>query len=799
MKDVDPYTLCMELVRCEKEKQVEDVLVSYGLCDDHDYWADLGGIENNGGLVNSQQSDPKRALVELLINAIDANLLKECKKRDIDPQGKSAPKSTIEARKAFYDISPQRYEEMGEPQRTKLAENICHFVITGADQAACCSIADHGEGQSPENFPNTFLAISSANKSKTHFVQGKYCIGSVGVLKFSKSGFRLIISRRNHELSEQCNSNWGFTLIREFEPEALGSRTSTYKYLHSGTRKEDITQVFNFACPKGLPLLPGISGAYEKPLISGTFTKLYEYQNIGRAKATLDLSFRLQSLLVNLILPVRVYERRLEKMKGHSHETTLKGLRLRLEHEGVLRNGYPKDGIFTIKKFGKFHYSIWVLSKREDRKAAAKLSKSKSPPYQKHRLQNEAIIFTLNGQQHFRISQHFLQKDVALPYLAPYLIVEVDCSELGPNAINNLFKTDRENISKEEDVETLKEAIKKQLLEFEELKELERQLREEKLATSVAKNADVKRELENLLSKDEKLTNLLLKGKEIPSHHGGSVEGKDIPVFVGKYSPTFLREIKKTTLEKPKSCSIGHITRFQFDTDATNGYLTRRENKGNISITCEEFERNEITDWIVSNNLNDGRLNISILTPEDLAPNLSLSLTFAMQDDTIINPVETTCFILTQKIVQSSGTQTDVKPKKNGLKVPQVVSVKRNNDSNENSDTWASNGSDETFDERTLVRVVDSQGELAIFVNADHRDIENERRKMKGPSAPENTDLLQTKFETSAAIMGLIAKQYEIETPHYHNEARNETDEKIEDIFASAIVPLMNLGKDLNK
>ena len=53
-------------------------------------------------------------------------------------------------------------------------------------------------GQSPEVFESTFLSLSSGNKKDIPFVQGKYNMGSSGVLGYwGLKWYKLILSRRH--------------------------------------------------------------------------------------------------------------------------------------------------------------------------------------------------------------------------------------------------------------------------------------------------------------------------------------------------------------------------------------------------------------------------------------------------------------------------------------------------------------------------------------------------------------------------------------------------------------------------
>src|SRR5207253_9646947 len=87
--------------------------------------------------------------------------------------------------------------------------------ITGAknkkEGLPCYTFVDNGEGQRPLDFKKTFLSLCEGNKRSIHFVQGKYNMGSSGVLGYcGRRWFKLIVSRRYDR-----SGPWGFTLLRK--------------------------------------------------------------------------------------------------------------------------------------------------------------------------------------------------------------------------------------------------------------------------------------------------------------------------------------------------------------------------------------------------------------------------------------------------------------------------------------------------------------------------------------------------------------------------------------------------------
>ena len=145
-------------------------------------------------------------------------------------------------------------------------------------------------------------------------------------------------------------------------------------------------------------MLPGgYPDANVNPLQWGTFIKLYEYQ-IGAGLKTnilFDLYNRLSLLMPSLALPIRLYERR-KGYSGHTFETTLSGLTVRLDEDKRenLEVGFPTSANITIDG-QKLEVSIFAF-KRKQREKYAK---------------SEGIIFSINGQTSWFPIQFFLYSE----------------------------------------------------------------------------------------------------------------------------------------------------------------------------------------------------------------------------------------------------------------------------------------------------------------------------------------------------------------------------------------------------
>ena len=185
MTDYQP--LFEQLLRSESEDDVIAVLAEWNLLDAADEWRPFGDEENNFSTVGNQHADPTGALVEKIINAIDARLMSACYAAGIDPEGPDAPETMQAATEQFFGIKGGRLGDLTRKQQRKLAEGI-ELVALGAKSTPNYLIVDRGEGQTPGMFPDTFLSIGKSNKLRIPFVQGKFNSGAP--VSFSSAGAR---------------------------------------------------------------------------------------------------------------------------------------------------------------------------------------------------------------------------------------------------------------------------------------------------------------------------------------------------------------------------------------------------------------------------------------------------------------------------------------------------------------------------------------------------------------------------------------------------------------------------------
>lgn len=109
--------LCLKLAKAEDENEVIEILKQAGYWDEPGVWADYGGNENNWSTINNQADSSDSALVEKIVNSIDAMLMYRCLEEGIDPQGQSSPQSIKSAVEGFYQVPGGAIESVLRPRR----------------------------------------------------------------------------------------------------------------------------------------------------------------------------------------------------------------------------------------------------------------------------------------------------------------------------------------------------------------------------------------------------------------------------------------------------------------------------------------------------------------------------------------------------------------------------------------------------------------------------------------------------------------------------------------------------------
>jgi len=561
MEEPNAKKQCFELLSSETEGEVVDVLKKWGFWENANCWKPYGNVQNNRGIVSNQQSSPVAALVEKIVNSIDAVLTGECFKACIDPTSVKAPNTMQNAIEQFFQVKDGRIENLSASQRTKLAEMIV-LVASGTKETPNYVLIDQGEGQSPDRFESTFLSLLRDNKTRIPFVQGKYNMGGTGVLQFSgKNSFQLIISKRQTFI-KQTNSpladKWGFTITRRLEPN-VDQPQSSYVFLAPNN-------MIPFFSDDSLELLPGkYPYAHQQTMQAGTCIKLWNYKFPGRLKsiATLDLRWALERHLQNPAIPIRISERR-QGYKAHYYDTTVSGmLTVIADNPEDIETGFDTGSPLDIPGIGHLELRLIVLKDTINNDKYA-----------------TGVFFNVNGQLHGDLGKDFISRKSNLDYVADSMIVIIDCSALPTMVREDLFMGSRDRMRQCEERQAIESAIGEYLKDHPGLRQLNALRRQNRTAAAI--NDEHTSEIfQELVKGDPTLGSLFGGGKKLKLPTGTVPE----PIaYEGLKFPTTFKIANEPKEGLVKTCPKNRSCRVEFETNASNDYFSRVSDRGHFSV-----------------------------------------------------------------------------------------------------------------------------------------------------------------------------------------------------------------------
>ena len=314
---------------------------------DDDHWLPYGGVQNNSGTFLSQQADARGAVIEKIVNSIDAVLTRHAYEAG-DFEAGNLPESMFNAAERYFGVHDGKLHNISVGERSRLAAQSVQVVFTGERRRPTITIVDQGEGQAPERFPDTFLSLAADNKRTIPFVQGKFNMGSAGAVPFcgTEHHYQLIVSRR-HPAAPGTDDRWGFTVVRRRRPD-WNEKTSVFQYLAPDNAV--LTLEANH-----LPIW--VQGSAKVDLEFGSLVRLYEYDIPDtRGTVRLDFSHMLNRRLFRLPVPVHVIERR---FGGREGPVTVSGMEARLVdgREGI-EEGWPQGGEIAVSGVGRVRLTL---------------------------------------------------------------------------------------------------------------------------------------------------------------------------------------------------------------------------------------------------------------------------------------------------------------------------------------------------------------------------------------------------------------------------------------------------------
>ncbi len=784
--------LADRLMRADSSEKVVALLTETGYWDDDKAWRNLGDSPNNWPTIGNQQSEAVASLVEKIINGVDARLMNACLERGIEPESQEAPSSVRTGVAEFFEdgLSSKYYGLLSDWDESRVRRESRKLTLAASgysrdDGKPCISIADQGEGQTPDDFPNTFLSLQRGNKNKIRFVQGKYNMGGTGALNFCAPPHRLqlIISRRNPAFVRNTplerDSHWGFTIVRREEPKQ-GEKMSTFTYLApvdvDNGRDGSVLSFY----ADSWPIFPEGDDAYCRNSEYGTLIKLYEYEckralsnivSVGNA-----LYHALNLAMPELALPVRMYE-----CRGRTISTRtgiLTGLVARLEKDRIdaLEDGFP--------------YHCELRLKRESVETKIYLFKQDRGTH--YRTAANGIVFAVNGQTHAALADRtFSSKKVGLSYLRESLFIVLDCSNYEGLAVEELFMNSRDRLRKSDLATKLKDDLCQLLSEDSTLKRLNNERREEQIKSVLKDDKPLSEIIQKLVNKEQDLARLLFPGHSIVSPFSGGAK-PSVP-YEGKQFPTFFHFEKKSRgeiLERPHERE--RRIRLTFQTDADNDYFSRSNDPGELTVLLNDEEFGEDGGYS-RGQLRDGQCIVNIELPGSIKIDDKVVISVIVSDIDCPKPfVSTAIFTVIERREHKKPPKPS--PKKEGLSIPDVVKVKK--------EEWGKHD----FDRETALTIKPSGRQTSsghssydFFVNVENVYLRSEQKKSKITS-----DVLEAKF-IYALVVFTMAILHD-PTALTGDTSDNHSDTDIETIvahftrsLARVLLPLLNSLGELSE
>jgi hypothetical protein len=804
---VDARDLCWQLMQADTEDDVVAILREAGYWDDPEYWRYVADDDNNFATVGNQQAESIAAMIEKIINGVDARLTNACLIAGIDPTSPEAPQSIREAVARFFEGKPDDSSDRAgrvafwDDSKTTDEGRLLTVAATGNKPESgwpSISIADGGEGQTPDSFPDTFTSLHRSNKLRIPFVQGKFNMGGTGALQFCSQRHRLqlIVSRRNPALlppgASERDQQWGFTVVRRETPTG-SERSSVFTYLAPVAASPPRRGAVLAFEAEVWPLFPTADssgrGAYERPATYGSLIKLYEYRwqgtksNIVRSGD--GLLRRLDQGLPELALPVRLYECR-QGYSGHagSFATNLLGLSARLERDKAekLEEEFPVGSIIDM----------------DGHKVIVKVFAFKKGQADQYRTARNGVIFTINGQAHATLSVDlFRRKQVAMSYLADSLLVTVDCSAIDGAMREDLFMNSRDRLRDNALSRRLEDELESLLRDDPALRALRNRRRQEDLADKLSEDKPLAEALEEILKRSPTLEKLFLQGHRLtspfPSDGAGRGGGGK---FQGKSFPTFFRfKGKQQGEELKRGVRLGSRARVAFETDAEDAYFVRDVDPGEWSVW--RIIDGETPTQLPNCRLDGPRSGIATLhleLPNEVAEGDTLVLDVEVSDISRVDPFVNRLMLDMEpptssspggdgKRSRSATTGNGVRGTTGSLALPEVKRV--------HEDEWH-RLSFHTFTEDTALAIVraddDDHDVFDFYVNVDNKYVRAVQKESK-----ENPRLLEEKFVYSMVLVGLalILDDHNSKRPVNGDNKNNAgTEESIERFVARVTTTL---------
>lgn len=652
------------ILKAQSEHEVTTAVDNFGREFDVS-WHPIGGQENNYGVVENQSSSPLGALNEILSNGIDAVLRRRYRER----YGNE------------YDDSHNltSYQQAAEDLLDGTEEV---RLIADGDRGGPVNVTiyDSGEGQTYEDFEDTFVGLLKPGQAKQGwpFLQGQFGMGSTAVLPHcGKRGYKAIFSAGMEDPNQ-----WTWTLVRR------NREGNAYEYM-----KLDGS-------------LPGFNGVLEEDRPVGSFIKMFDYELPAKSNITSGLRFKLARIMTSVPVPIVLDERR--DYQSAMMEADIVGFK-------QLISRYPEYVKHRVQRsydfggeLGERNVELVVFKRDEvvEGDEDLQLRHHKQRMFVSNAKQNErAVFFTVNGQVHGDKGLSFIKNRCDKYHTGKDTVVFVDFSDLGPAQLTDLFTPARDRLQDKKMAKRLESGMEDLITNDPVLVEEEQHRREQ--FTRDKRDEKMGDMLEELVDRNPGLLNFLEEGEKVKSDRTGNDAERDeyeAPFFPDTLVPLdengqLWEEDERYEVELP----LNRNRYISFHLNAPNNFFTRDEKPGTVLVTPKDVVR--------SHGLSSGTWTIQLKPLDAASPGMAMPVDVQVGAEDM-EPLSAQFNIKYVEPIDEGDDGPSVDddlPPVAQLDFPPIYEIYE--------DDWDTHP--EPFDEDTPVRIVGSGTDVELYVNYD--------------------------------------------------------------------------------
>lgn len=795
---VEPLNLFYSLFSAATEQAVDSIILGDPIFHNPQNWRPYGDNESNFSVVENQQANPVAALVEKLTNAIDAMLMKKCYEQGIDPRSQVAPKNMHDAMRSFY-----KYENFDlYAYRNEVAQDIQILADPNSSRGdTSLIIFDNGEGQHPQEFPNTFLSLLRGNKNDIKFVQGKYNMGGAGALVYcGEKRYQLVASKRY-----DGTGNFGFSLLR----------------MHPLTKEEEETKkntYYEYFCPDGkipeFPINELDLNLYKRKFRTGTIIKLYSYDLPPGSRSVIsrDLNQSINEYLHDPAMPIYIIDRKERYPKDMGLERIMFGLSNRLldQKEKYVDRQFSLE-ITGNKEVGKIRATVTVFKVKNEEKTVKEFKETIQNEFCKN---NMSVAFSLNGQVHGFYTSEFISRALKYKLLKDYLLIHVDCTNMTLHYRNNLFMASRDRLKNAKEADVIRKLLADNLRKSE-LNDIYKQRKDSfsadssdtnELLKKFSKNIPLNPEMLKLLKQTFKLEEIDKKKDETEKDKKKTErKPKTKEPFVSQRYPSIFQIDGKPDKDGKlvKTIPLGGDKTIRFDTDVENEYFDRIKDKGELNLYVLTHAPNDakggnapgqprdIDEYfqVVKSSPQDGTIRVNMQPKGNLQVGHELQIRANLTS--VVQPEGTLKSIFYVKIEEMKEKEPKPEaPDMPQIGLPQMVLVYK--DERAGVTTWNDvEASGISFDEAEIMATDTSEkDELEkILINMDSSLLRTYKSKIDGDEAlqiADNKYVSQVYFHTLFLYSILKQKKLRFLLDEPQGEKTMEVDDVLRDLFKSS-------------